>query len=66
MSLDVLQIPDSAAWRAGQIAERERILAVIRHVTEELCLPNPAYDSHQRRMMQRCLKRLAGAITEAP
>jgi len=33
---DVLSIPDSAAWRAGVLSERERICKLLRMMSEEL------------------------------
>jgi hypothetical protein len=33
---DVLSIPDSAAWRAGVLHERERIIKILRTMKENL------------------------------
>lgn len=59
-------LPDSAAWRAGQLAERERILRLLLHMVEQLCLPGAAYSVAQRTLLQQFLRTLAAAIREAP
>lgn len=59
-------LPDSAAWRAGQLAERERILRLLCHLVEELCLPGAAYSLAQRKLLQQSLRTLSAAIREAP
>lgn len=65
MSADILQIPDSAAWRAGQLAERERILHLIDHIREDLLADRGDITLFEMNAVRRALKRLARAIAEA-
>jgi len=65
MSADILQIPDSAAWRAGQLAERERIIHLIDHIREELLAERGDISFFEMMAVRRALKRLARAIAEA-
>lgn len=65
MTGHVLEIPDSAAWRAGQLAERERIIHLIDHIREDLLAERGDISFFEMMAVRRALKRLARAIAEA-
>lgn len=65
MSSDILQIPDSLAWRVGQLAERERIIRLIEDIREDLLAERGDISFFEMNAVRRTLKRLARAIAEA-
>ena len=65
MNANILQIPDSTAFRAGQLAERERIIHLIDHIREDLLADRGDITFFEMNAVRRSLKRLARAIAEA-
>ena len=45
--MSALEIPDSLGWRAGVIHERERIIRLLEHRCEDLCLHNWSIERRQ-------------------
>jgi hypothetical protein len=61
---DILGLPDSMAWRAGVLHERERIARMAADLAEQLILVNAPVA--QRQFARGTLQRFAQAIRETP
>jgi hypothetical protein len=62
---DVLEIPDSLAWRAGVLHERERAIRVL-HQLREQAIIDCRFSPGSKPEILHALQRAADAIREAP
>jgi hypothetical protein len=63
--LDILAIPDSTAWRAGVLHERERTLRIL-HQLREQAIIDRRFSPDAKPEILHALQRAASAIREAP
>jgi hypothetical protein len=62
---DILVIPDSTAWRAGVLHERERSLGIIQQLREQAVVDR-RFSPDSKPEILHALQRAADAIREAP
>lgn len=62
---DILAIPDSTAWRAGVMHERERTLRILRQFREQAII-DCRYSPDAKPEILHALQRAASSIREAP